>query len=35
VEIAREDAQWKAQAVAFEERRQGVRVEIEERQRAA
>jgi hypothetical protein len=33
VEIAREPEQWMAQAVAFEERRQGTHIEIEERPR--
>lgn len=35
IEVAREDAQWKAQAIAFDERRRGAQVEIEERPREA
>jgi hypothetical protein len=34
-EVAREPHQWMAQAVAFEERRKGTLVEIEERPRKA
>jgi hypothetical protein len=34
-EIAREPQQWMAQALAFEERRRGMVVEIEERPRVA
>lgn len=35
VELTREPHQWMAQAVAFEERRKGTVVEIEERPRKA